>query len=128
MLPKGDGAERVPCPWLTLPAFTPAAVYQLGGAVPALALGARFHRAMRGAPRCLIGGLNHEGKLLEHRFEPLQQPALVTVAQGELHLAAGELDVDVDTRWRFRQRRGGDRWRSLRWDRGCIQPPETFPP
>ncbi len=73
--------------------------------------------AMLGAVWCFIGRLDHEREPLQHRFEALQQPALVAVAQGQLHLAAAELKVHVDTRWRFRQRRGGDRRRGLRWSR-----------
>src|SRR5947207_7055546 len=102
VVPLAQWGRAYALPSLTLLTFAPAAVYQLGGAVPPLALGARFHRAMRGAPRCLIGGLDHQGKPLEHRVEPLQQPALVAVAQRQLHLAAAELEVDVDTRWRLR--------------------------
>ena len=88
-------------------------------AVPRAAVfaGVELHgHAMRGALRCgVVCGLGRHGEPLQHRFETLQQPALVTVAQRELHLAAGELDVDVDTRWCLRQRHAGDRQRGLRW-------------
>src|SRR6266540_2069198 len=70
--------------------------------------------AMRGAPRRLVGGLDHQREPLQHRVEAWQQAALVTVAQRQLHLAAGEFEVDVDRCWRFRQRRAGDRRRDLR--------------
>src|SRR5215470_8626168 len=48
---SGDGAERVPCPWVGLLALAPGPIGELVGTVPTLALGARFHGAMRGALR-----------------------------------------------------------------------------
>jgi hypothetical protein len=106
-------------PWVVLLALAPAVRHSVGpsGAAVFVVL-AHLHAvlvALAFWPCLCIGGLDHQGEALEHRVQPCQQPAFVTVAQGQLHLAASNAEVDVDTRWRFREWRGGCWRRSLRW-------------
>src|SRR5690242_18588984 len=58
------------------------------------------------------------GEALENRFQSCQQPAFITITQGQLHLAASEFEVDVHRRWCFRERRCW--YVSLRRCRWCI--------
>src|SRR5262249_11564743 len=53
----------------------------------------------------------HPGEALQDRIEALQQPALIAIAQGQLHLAPAQFEMDVYTRRCL--------WEGRGWDWGC---------
>src|SRR5262249_2200982 len=55
-----------------------------------------------------VSGLNPQGKALQHCLEACQQPAFVSIAQGQLHLAAAQLQVHIDAGRRLGKWWGGD--------------------
>src|SRR6266849_4980093 len=116
----GKWGRACALPWLTLPAFTPGAIGHFHRAVPAFALGAWFHGAMRGALRGGVRGLRRCGEALENGVQPCQQAAFVRVAQGQLHLAPCDFGADVHRRWRLRQWRGGSVRLRWGWLRGWL--------
>src|SRR5262249_35824504 len=88
-------------PWCPLLALAPALLGPVG---PPRAAG--FGRVLHldavlwapaGGPALCIGRLYDQGEALQHRFQPCQQSAFVTVTQGQLHLAAAHLQVHVHT-------------------------------
>src|SRR5947209_7043143 len=69
---------------------------------------------MRGALRGGVCGRGVHREPLEHCIQPRQQPAFVTVAQGQLHLAAADREVHVHAGRCLRQGRRGC------WMAGCL--------
>src|SRR6516165_6880467 len=73
-------------PWVALLALAPGAISELVRAVPALALGARFHGTMLGALRGGVCGMPALG------LEPLAGILDLRLDAGEVHPAQGHHD------------------------------------
>src|SRR5262245_6045757 len=95
----GKGVPTLPCA-PTYPCTTPGASYAATRR-RARHCGASSVRhacctSLLGVPACLFRLLLC-GKALEQRFQPCQQALFVTIAQGHLHLAARQGDMDIRT-------------------------------
>src|SRR5215211_4719313 len=98
-------------PPLPLPAFAPALARAVGPPGAAI-LDRLLHRhLMLGAPPLpLAGGLRRWLRLrgaLEHCFQPHEQAGLVMIAQGQVHHAAAEFEMDIHAGGSLWQRLGG---------------------
>src|SRR5262249_23834384 len=95
----------------TATSFTlaPGAVYGLVAIPRAAVLVVFLHRHVMNGTEvlALVSGrrLRRHGKARQDRLEPRQQPALIAVAQGQLHLPAGHGDMTIHRGWRLWQGR-----------------------